>query len=45
MLNGIVAELELVAKAVMRAKRVPLKKVIGFIFPKIHSNKGNTTAP
>ena len=40
-----VAELELVANAVTKAVRAPLKKVIGFIFPKIQSNAGKTTAP
>ena len=45
MLNGMVAELELVANAVTKAVRAPLKKVIGFIFPKIQSKAGRTTAP
>ena len=43
--SGMVAELELVANAVMSAARVPLKKVIGLILPKTHNNSGNTTAP
>ncbi|EKE24509.1 MAG: hypothetical protein ACD_6C00102G0004 [uncultured bacterium] len=43
--KGMVAELELVAKAVIKAARVPLKNVTGSILPKIHSNKGKTTMP
>ena len=43
--SGKVAELELVANAVISALRAPLKKVIGFILPNIHNNSGNTTAP
>ena len=41
----MVAELELVANAVIKAALAPLKKVIGSIFPKTQSNSGNTTAP
>ncbi|MNN63474.1 hypothetical protein D3C81_1788540 [compost metagenome] len=44
-LSGIVAELELVANAVISAVRVPFKKVHGLIRPKIQSRSGNTTAP
>ena len=43
--NGMVAELELVANAVIKAARVPLKKVTGSILPNIHNSNGNTTAP
>ncbi len=44
-LSGIVAELELVANAVIKAVRVPLKKVQGLIRPTIQSSNGKTTAP